>query len=91
MTTPKEFETKVRELFGIPLDYDLASVADDDLFDLINGHWIDSGKTWAMGIRGPFDVEEAHGIADGMTYEMLTELGYGSAVRIIENVEKWYA
>ena len=92
MTTPKEFETKVRKLFGIPLDYDLDSIVDDDeLYTVLEGHWINGGSTYVKGITGGFDREDAHVKADKMTWEMLTELGYGSAARIIENVEKWYA
>jgi hypothetical protein len=90
MTTPEEFETKVRELFGIPLDYDLDSVPDNDIFDLLNGY--NGGKTHVPGVAaGNFNTEDGHFDADKMMYAMLTELGYGKAVRIIDNIWKWYA
>ena len=91
ITTPKEFETKVRELYGIPLDYDLDSIADDELETVLGGHWVDMATTYVKGITGRYCTEEAHYEVDKMTLDMLTELGYGSAARIIKNIEKWYA
>jgi hypothetical protein len=37
------------------------------------------------------DPEAAHGKADDLLCELLTELGYGKLVDIYNRVEKWYA
>ena len=37
------------------------------------------------------DAEIAHVKADGLMCELLTELGYGEAVKIFDEMEKWYS
>ena len=89
--TSDQFEIKVRELYGIPLDYDLDSLSDKDLKSILNGYWADGGKTLVMGIASGYSVDEGHYEADLMMYDLLTELGYGKAARILRMMEKWYS
>ena len=37
------------------------------------------------------DCERLHGETDDAMEELLTDLGYGKAVEIIRNSERWYA
>ena len=41
--------------------------------------------------RAPYDPEDAHGKADDLMCEILTNLGYGEGVKIFEEMDKWYA
>lgn len=38
-----------------------------------------------------YDPENAHGAADRLLCEVLTQLGYGEGVQVYESLEKWYA
>jgi hypothetical protein len=38
-----------------------------------------------------YDKEVAHGNADQLMCDLLTELGYGKGVEVFENADKWYA
>jgi len=37
------------------------------------------------------DLESAHGTADRVLCDLLTELGYGDVVAEYDKIEKWYA
>lgn len=37
------------------------------------------------------DTEAAHGDADGILCELLSELGYGELIGLYSKVDKWYA
>ena len=37
------------------------------------------------------DLESAHGTADQVLCDLLTELGYGDVVAEYDKIEKWYA
>ena len=39
----------------------------------------------------PYDLERAHGNADDLLCEVLEACGYGEAVEIFRNMDKWYA
>ena len=47
--------------------------------------------TMAEILRGTFDPEMSHIIADRLICELLETLGYGEAVKIFEEMEKWYS
>lgn len=42
-------------------------------------------------LRDRLDPEMSHIKADRLMCELLTELGYGEAVKIFEEMEKWYS
>ena len=42
-------------------------------------------------LKDMWDKESAHGDADDILIEVLTELGYDELVRLWEIVPKWYA
>jgi len=37
------------------------------------------------------DVEEAHGLADGLMCEVLEQLGYKEGIEIFNQMSKWYS
>jgi hypothetical protein len=44
-----------------------------------------------LAATGEGDIEAAHGNADGILCELLTELGYADVVEAWNKVPKWYA
>lgn len=65
--------------------------AELDALPKFSPEWATLKMRMLIPAEGGYDEEIIHRSADRLLCEILTHLGYGEAVRIFEDADKWYA